>query len=94
MRAYFRFCGLLITIVVLLNDADAQQTIFNVPSGDVMDKGAVYGEFDVTTPASLQSVISPPMKWNFYDGGRSGWTFLVCDNVLIPVQNKTYDAGN
>jgi hypothetical protein len=27
-------------------DARAQQTIFNVPSTDVLDKGKVYGEFD------------------------------------------------
>ena len=24
----------------------AQETIFNVPSGDILDKGKVYGEFD------------------------------------------------
>src|SRR5689334_14681461 len=29
-------------------EAHAQQTIFNVPSSDVLDKGKVYGELDVT----------------------------------------------
>jgi len=24
----------------------AQETIFNVPSGDILDKGKIYGEFD------------------------------------------------
>lgn len=32
--------------VVLSVPALAQETIFNVPSGDILDKGKVYGEFD------------------------------------------------
>ncbi|GAC1435143.1 MAG: hypothetical protein NVS1B11_20010 [Terriglobales bacterium] len=30
----------------LTGSALAQQTIFNIPSGDVLDKGKIYGEFD------------------------------------------------
>ncbi len=31
-----------------ISSSVAQQTIFNVPSGDVLDRGKVYGELDVT----------------------------------------------
>src|SRR4051812_9543245 len=104
----------------------AQQTIFNVPSGDVLDKGKVYGEFDATykhsdnsagftprlvigvghcieiglnvnglvTPADLQTTLSPTIKWKAYDGGNTGWAFLLGDELFIPIQNRTYDAGN
>jgi hypothetical protein len=125
MRAYStHFCCLLITILVLHNNADAQQTIFNVPSGDVLDGSKVYGELDfafkgsdnsatftprivvgighrvevglnvggLSTPADPQTTLSPAIKWKLYDGGS--WAFLAGDNVLVPVQNRTYNAGN
>lgn len=38
-------CALL---CMLFSATHAQQTIFNVPSSDVLDKGKVYGELDVT----------------------------------------------
>lgn len=37
---------LLVTELTLSAFALAQETIFNVPSGDVLEKGKVYGEFD------------------------------------------------
>src|SRR5215510_6639057 len=39
---------LLIVICGSLTFAAAQQTVFNVPTTDVLDKGKVYVEFDVT----------------------------------------------
>jgi hypothetical protein len=33
-------------LLLTFKQAVAQETIFNVPSGDVLDKGKVYGEFD------------------------------------------------
>ena len=40
---------LTVTLITLCAaPARAQQTIFNVPSSDVLDKGKVYGELDVT----------------------------------------------
>lgn len=33
-------------LLALIPIADGQETIFNVPSGDVLDKGKIYGEFD------------------------------------------------
>lgn len=104
----------------------AQETIFNVPSGDILDRGKVYGELDVTyqhssdvaafTPrvvigaghgvevglnfngpansASPELVLSPTIKWKAYDGGNNGWAFLVGDDLFVPFQNRTYNAGN
>ncbi len=103
----------------------AQETIFNVPSGDILDRGKLYSELDVTyrpsdslktftprlvvgvgkkvevgvnvtgiaSPITSQTTITPTIKWKAYDGGSNGWSFLVGDNLFIPVQNKTYDAG-
>lgn len=43
---------MLSVVLALLVAADggawAQETIFNVPSGDVLDRGKVYGELDIT----------------------------------------------
>jgi hypothetical protein len=32
---------------IAVQPGSAQQTIFNVPSGDILDKGKIYAEFDV-----------------------------------------------
>ena len=37
---------LLLSLSMLSASALSQETIFNVPSGDILDKGKVYGEFD------------------------------------------------
>ena len=42
----FRAVVLSLIGLSLTTAAPAQETIFNVPSGDVLDKGKVYGEFD------------------------------------------------
>jgi hypothetical protein len=36
----------LFIVFISVSDAKAQQTIFNVPSTDVLDKGKIYGELD------------------------------------------------
>ena len=104
----------------------AQETIFNVPSGDILDKGKVYGEFDfsylwdasagtytprvvggigyrveiginvngVASPGPSQTTPTPTIKWKAYDGGKNGWALLLGDDVFIPAQNRSYDAGN
>jgi hypothetical protein len=112
--------------VLCVGVAAAQQTVFNVPSGDVLDRGNLYGELDFTymhsndlavftpriviglgrrvevglnvnglsTADELQTTLSPTIKWKAYDGGANGWAFLVGDDLFLPVQNRTYDAGN
>jgi hypothetical protein len=37
---------LVVMVLSALTSAIAQETIFNVPSADILDKGKVYGEFD------------------------------------------------
>jgi hypothetical protein len=109
---------------VFSTGALAQETIFNVPSGDVLDKGKVYGEFDfaylwdtstssftprvvagighqieiglnlngITSPGPSQITPTPTIKWKAY--GRDGWALLIGNDLFMPVQNRTYDAGN
>lgn len=106
--------------------AAAQETIFNVPNGDILDKGKVYGEFDfsyladtstagytprvvvgighrvevgvnvdgITSPGPSSTSPTPTIKWKAYDGGKNGWSFLLGNDVFIPAQNRSYDAGN
>lgn len=108
------------------SSAAAQETIFNVPSGDVLDKSKVYGEFDFAyrsntsagsyTPrivagvghrielgVNMNGIVSPgpsettptfTLKWKAYDGGTNGWAVLVGDDIFVPLQNRTYTAGN
>ena len=112
-------------LIALTSSVAAQETVFNVPSGDVLDRGKVYGEFDYTyrysdslqtftprvvvgvgkrieiglningvaTHVASQTTITSTVKWKAYDGGENGWSFHVGDNLFIPVQNRTYDAG-
>ncbi len=114
------------TMLMSAQNALAQETVFNVPSGDVLDKGKVYGEFDATykgsdstasltprvvvgaggnvevglniyglgTGFTLQTTLSPTIKWRTYDGKENGWALLLGDALFLPVQNRTYDAGN
>lgn len=104
----------------------SQQTVFNVPSGDVLDRRKIYLEFDATympqnavrsftprivvgvghrvevglnlngfsAPGNLQATPTATIKWKAYDGGKNGWAFLIGDDIFIPVQNRTYSAGN
>ncbi len=47
MRSFIYFCIFALIFTLLLGvQADAQQTIFNVPTADVLDKGKVYVELD------------------------------------------------
>ncbi len=113
-------------LTLLFASALAQETVFNVPSGDVLTRGKVYAELDaiyqhatdvasftprlvvgvghrievglningITTSGDSQTVLSPTAKWKVYEGSTNGWAFLVGDSVFLPVQNRTYDAGN
>jgi hypothetical protein len=118
--------GLLAPLVIASSFGFAQQTVFNVPSADVLDKRKVYGEIDVTYQHSSDSATftprvviglghrieaglnadgfgapgrqsftpSPTIKWKIYADKRSGWSWLAGDDLFIPVQNRTYDAGD
>jgi hypothetical protein len=47
MKTLYTAGFVLLFSLLLYGNSSAQQTIFNVPSTDVLDKGKVYGEFDV-----------------------------------------------
>jgi hypothetical protein len=115
-----------VALFLLACAALAQETVFNVPSGDVLDRGKVYGELDLaydpnnanksftprivvgaghrievglnvnglTAPGTVQTTLTPTIKWKAYDGGDNGWAFLLGDDVFLPVQNRAYNVGN
>lgn len=104
----------------------AQQTVFNVPTADVLDRGKIYGELDlaynpnsastavtprvvvglghrievglnlngITTPGTLQTTPALAFKWMYPVNADAGWAFVLGDDVFIPAQNRSYDAGN
>ena len=45
------------TAAVFYGTTAAQQTVFNVPSADIMDKGKVYGEFDASFKTNNQTAL-------------------------------------
>ena len=49
---------LLLTFCGMVSLAHGQQTIFNVPSTDVLDKGKVYGELDVSFKPTDSSAVN------------------------------------
>ena len=51
------FVFLIFTAAIFASNANAQQTIFNVPSTDVLDKGKVYGEFDAAFKFNRQDAL-------------------------------------
>jgi hypothetical protein len=49
MKLFIYFCIFALFFTLLLSvHANGQQTIFNVPTADVLDRGTVYGEIDVS----------------------------------------------
>jgi hypothetical protein len=49
--------AILVFVMTCADSAFGQQTIFNVPSADVMDKGKVYGELDVSFKTNCQEAL-------------------------------------
>jgi hypothetical protein len=117
---------LLFLVALPICDACAQETVFDVPSADVLDAGKVYGELDGTVrvsnpfatftprvvvgighgieiganfdglsaPVLEQLEISPTVKWRLWNDESSGWCFYVGDDLLFPVRQRAYNAGN
>jgi hypothetical protein len=42
---------------IFFGKTSAQQTVFNVPTADIMDKGKVYGEFDASFKTNNQAAL-------------------------------------
>ncbi len=48
MNTLARVAAAVVVVTVSYAAAGAQETVFNVPSGDILDRGKMYGEFDAT----------------------------------------------
>jgi hypothetical protein len=101
--------AILILLFGLSASAQAQQTIFNVPSADVLDKGKVYGEFDATFKFNkdpnniVQRFSSFVPRIVIGTGGRVEVGLNVTGNIqpgkdattFVPaIKYKLYDGGN
>lgn len=82
--------------------AHGQQTIFNVPSSDVLDKGKVYGELDVTFKPTDPRFSSFVPRVVVGTGGRVEVGLNITGNInpgldsttLVPaIKYKAYDGG-
>ncbi len=60
--------------------------------GDRIEAGVNF--IGLSEPSSGQITISPTVKWRLWDGGNSGWSFFVGDNVFFPARKRDYKAGN
>ncbi|MEW6130482.1 MAG: hypothetical protein AB1757_25835 [Acidobacteriota bacterium] len=95
-------------IYLMAHHAQAQQTIFNVPSGDVLDKGKVYSELDVTFKPNkdpnnvVQRFSSFVPRVVIGVGGRVEVGLNITGNIqpgddattLVPaIKYKLYDGG-
>jgi hypothetical protein len=106
-------CVLFASVIVLLcgifSTIHAQQTIFNVPSSDVLDKGKVYGELDATFKPNDDVDNVAPRFSSFVPrvvigvGGRVEIGLNVTGNIqpgadsttLVPaIKYKAYDGGD
>lgn len=98
-----------ILVHALSSPSRAQQTVFNVPSGDVLDKGKVYGELDVSFKPNkdpdnvVQRFSSFVPRVVVGAGGRVEVGLNVTGNIqpgddtttLVPaIKYKLYDRGN
>jgi hypothetical protein len=113
-------------LACLTTTGHAQQTVFNVPNADVLERGKVYAELDgIYQHSSASGTLTPRVvvgtggrvevgvnfngfnvpgqqsltpaaasKWKIYQSKSGGWSWLVGDDVFIPVQHRTYTAGN
>lgn len=121
---------ILITIALFIIPVSAQQTVFNVPTTDVLDKGKVYVELDASfktsnqpalqkfssfvprivvgagknvevglnvlgnfQPGSDSTIISPTVKWKFYENEKKDLAIIGGTNVYLPVRNRAYNIG-
>ena len=58
MKPFIYLCIFALIFTLLLGvQANAQQTIFNVPTADILDKGKVYGEVDVSFKTNCQQAL-------------------------------------
>lgn len=97
-----RSAVLLVCVLACCVGAFAQETIFNVPSGDVLDRGKVYGELDVTyTPTNASKGFGPRIVVGI---GHRVEVGLNVNGIAVPgavqttptptIKWKAYDGGD
>jgi hypothetical protein len=104
----------------------SQQTVFNVPSADVLDRGKMYMEWDASlgdsslsgsfTPRSSNGlghgveagvgvssfnfpdagevVVTPTVKWKFFESTAHGLVLFGGEQVFLPIKRRTYGIGS
>lgn len=60
--------------------------------GHQIEVGVNFGGLDTAGVGELE--ISPTIKWRVWRAESSGWSFLVGDDLFVPVYKPSYDAGN
>jgi len=71
----FKFLLLFVTVIPL-RSAYAQETVFDVPSADILDNGKVYGELDGTVrPVNLFATFTPRVVVGVGHGIEVGMNF-------------------
>jgi hypothetical protein len=107
LKINFLFAFLILLFGFSLN-TQAQQTVFNVPSADVLDKGKVYGELDLTFKPNkdpdnvIQRFSSFVPRIVIGTGGRVEVGLNVTGNIqpgddtttlVSAIKYKAYDGG-
>jgi hypothetical protein len=71
-----RLCLPIIVFLAASGLARAQETVFDVPSADILDKGKVYGELDGTIrPVDPSATFTPRVVVGFGGGIEAGFNF-------------------
>lgn len=103
-----------------------QQTVFNVPSAEVLDQGKRYMEWDASLgdsalsgsfaprssnglghgveagvgvssfnfPNAGEVVVTPTMKWKFFESTAHGVVLFGGEQMFLPVERRTYGIGS
>jgi hypothetical protein len=103
-----------------------QQTVFNVPSAEVLDQGKRYMEWDASLgdsalsgsfaprssnglghgveagvgvssfnfPNAGEVVVTPTVKWKFFESTAHGVVLFGGEQMFLPVERRTYGIGS
>ena len=82
----------LLSILAFIGSLNAQETVFNVPSGDILDRGKVYSELDFTyRPTDSLKTFTPRVVVGIGHRLEIGLNF---NGVATPVESQTTITPN